>query len=73
VYNFHSQAASFVPWIEEMKKRRDARANGDVFCRDDFWQHNNSSSLLVSFNNTKSTLGHWSYILKNKKKAFEKG
>jgi len=73
VYNYHSQAASFLPWIDEMNKLRYSRANGDILCRQDFWQYNNSSIMLVSFENTKPDLGHWSYILKSKKKLGEKG
>lgn len=73
IYTFHSQKASFVPFIEEMNKLRDSRANGQILCRQDFWQYNNSDSSLVSFENTKPNLGHYSYVLRNKKKMAEKG
>jgi len=73
IYTFHSQKASFVPFIDEMNQLRDSRANGQILCRQDFWQYNNSNSSLVSFENTKPNLGHYSYVLRNKKKMAEKG
>jgi hypothetical protein len=59
IYTFHSQKASFIPWIDEMNRLRDSRANGDIICRTDFWQYNNSNSSLISFENTKPNLGHY--------------
>lgn len=72
VYTLQVQAASFVPWINEINKLRDSRANGDIFCRQDFWQFNNSNEQ-ITFQSTKTELGHYCYILKNKKKMREKG
>jgi len=73
IYTFHNEKASFVPYIDEINRLRDSRANGDILCRGDFWQYNNSNSALVSFENTKANSGHYSYVLPNKRKLAEKG
>lgn len=73
IYTFHHEKASFVPYIETMNKLRDSRASGDILCKQDFWQYNNSKSDSISFENTKANCGHYSYTLRNKKKIFERG
>lgn len=73
IYTFHSQKASFQPYIDTMIKERESRATGDVLCRTDFFQYNNSDSSIISFENTKPNLGYYCYFLKNRQRAFEAG
>ena len=56
-----------------MKSIIGSRAKGDIRCRADFFQYVNSNSNLVSFENTKPDLGHYNYILHDKKRQADLG
>jgi len=73
IYTFHSQSASFQPYIDTMIASKESRASGDILCRTDFFQYNNSNSSVISFENTKPNLGYYCYFLKDKKRIAEAG
>ena len=73
IFTYHAQKASFVPYIDTMNELKGERAQGEIHCRADFFQYNNSNSNLCSFENTKPNLGHYDYILRDSKLLADKG